>query len=480
MICPCLAAVEWSKTEVASVDPSDPTKMGKRAAEEEDGEADVGALSKRGKRVMNTPLLPYMAGVIDGAVNPYSLETGQGVFALAVAENKLAHDVLEPRVKAAFANMPTPTFSYNIMHGWQSARESVAALMREHFCKDVKCVGPVADEIICTAGAAAALTHIFYCICEAGDVCLVPSPYYSAFDYDLSALAEVKINPVPLAPENGYALTPAMLDDACKRAEREQGRFPRVLLLTNPHNPLGRIMPPAELQALMDWCDAHEVHLVADEIYALSCFGQHLTSSTSKSFVSIGEMLKGTLGPRRHVVWALSKDFGASGWRAGILWTQNKALHEAVSHMAVFSGIAGPLQSVIEQIFNDRAFMEAYLVENSKRLAASCDLVTKALREMEIPYLQPEGGMFVWCDCRQLLKLALPSNPASNEAEDSLYNALWKEARVVITPGLAQHQTEPGWFRVCFAAVKPAVLELAMQSFKEWVASRKASVAIQS
>eukprot|EP00971_Amphidinium_carterae_P278241 5523367-Amphidinium_carterae.1 len=60
--------------------------------------------------------------------------------------------------------------------------------------------------------------------------------------------------------------------------------------------------------------------------------------------------------------------------------------------MAVFSGIAGPLQSVIEQIFNDRAFMEAYLVENSKRLAASCDLVTKALREMEIPYLQPEGG----------------------------------------------------------------------------------------
>jgi len=429
---------------------------------------------------MNTPLLPYIAGVIDGAVNPYNLETGEGVFALAVAENKLAHDVLEPRVKAAFANMPTTTFSYNIMFGWQSVRESISALMRERFCKDVHAVGPVADEIICAAGAAAVLTHTFYCICEAGDVCLIPSPYYSAFDYDLMALAEVSINPVPLSPDNGYALTPDMLDKACKQAEAEKGRFPKVLLLTNPHNPLGRIMPSTELKAVMDWCDAHDVHLVADEIYALSCFGQHLTSTSDApaSFVSIGEMLKGTLGPRRHVVWALSKDFGASGWRAGVLWTQNKDLHKAISNMAVFSGIAGPLQSVIEQIFNDRDFMESYLEENSKRLAASCELVTKALRDMDIPYLQPQGGMFVWCDCRKLLPLASPSNPTSDEAEDLLYNALWKESKIVITPGLAQHQTEPGWFRICYAAVKPAVLEIAMQRFKEWVAGRKASHAM--
>lgn len=77
---------------------------------------------------------------------------------------------------------------------------------------------------------------------------------------------------MPLAPGT-HALEPAALDAAFDRAVALTGRPPRALLLTNPHNPLGRSMPRAELDAVARWCARREVHLVSDEIYALSLFG---------------------------------------------------------------------------------------------------------------------------------------------------------------------------------------------------------------
>lgn len=69
---------------------------------------------------------------------------------------------------------------------------------------------------------------------------LIPAPYYSAFDNDLRAFGEVVRVPVVLDPSNGWALTPQALDAAAAQAVARTGRPPRALLLTNPHNPLGR------------------------------------------------------------------------------------------------------------------------------------------------------------------------------------------------------------------------------------------------
>eukprot|EP00403_Amphidinium_massartii_P024030 CAMPEP_0178407242 /NCGR_PEP_ID=MMETSP0689_2-20121128/19329_1 /TAXON_ID=160604 /ORGANISM="Amphidinium massartii, Strain CS-259" /LENGTH=452 /DNA_ID=CAMNT_0020028313 /DNA_START=114 /DNA_END=1472 /DNA_ORIENTATION=+ len=432
-------------------------------------------ISQRGRRLVDSPVIPYIEGVIDSFVNPYNLETGKGTFGLAVAENKLSYDILDPRVKEAFASTPTSTFGYGIMHGRDYLRESIARLMREKFCKDPACAGPTADELLCVSGAGAVLTHLFYCLCEVGDVVLIPAPYYSAFDFDLSAQAEVKISQVDLTPADGYALSPALLDKAAKKAKEEKGRFPKVLLVTNPHNPLGRIMSRREMQEVIDWCEANDVHLVCDEIYALSCFGQYLPEGSlpTEEFVSLGQLLKGKLGSNKHVVWALSKDFGASGWRAGVLWTQNQDLQKAISNIASFTAISGPLQSVISQVFDDAKFIDSYLEENSRRLASSCAMVMRTLTELRIPFLQPGAGMFIWMDFRSLLPAVSPANPSSAEAEDLLYKALWKESSLVITPGLAQHASEPGWFRICFAALSPAVLEKALENLKAWVESHR-------
>ena len=42
-------------------------------------------------------------------------------------------------------------------------------------------------------------------------------------------------------------------------------------------------------------------------------------------------------------------------------------------------------------------------------------------------------------------------------------------AKVLLTPGRDCHMPEPGWFRVCFAAVPPASLEEAGRRLKAFV-----------
>lgn len=46
----------------------------------------------------------------------------------------------------------------------------------------------------------------------------------------------------------------------------------------------------------------------------------------------------------RHVLWGLSKDFGMSGLRVGVAWTENADLLAALSSAAIFTSVPGPVQ----------------------------------------------------------------------------------------------------------------------------------------
>ncbi|WP_371858228.1 aminotransferase class I/II-fold pyridoxal phosphate-dependent enzyme [Pseudomonas sp. ERMR1:02] len=45
-----------------------------------------------------------------------------------------------------------------------------------------------------------------------------------------------------------------------------------ALLLSNPHNPLGKAFPREELQAIADICLEHDAWIISDEIHAELCF----------------------------------------------------------------------------------------------------------------------------------------------------------------------------------------------------------------
>jgi aspartate/methionine/tyrosine aminotransferase len=95
----------------------------------------------------------------------------------------------------------------------------------------------------------------------------------------------------------------------------------KAVVLCNPHNPLARCYPKKALLELMEWCQEHALHLVVDEIYALTELAE--LPDKAAGFVSalaLTEPLRseGAVkieASRVHVVWSASKVFGMSGFR---------------------------------------------------------------------------------------------------------------------------------------------------------------------
>jgi aspartate/methionine/tyrosine aminotransferase len=199
-----------------------------------------------------------------------------------------------------------------------------------------------------------------------------------------------------------------------------------------------------QLQEVLDWSSRAGIHVVFDEIYALSVFGE-------RAFVSAAS-LRAVLGPRVHVVWAFSKDFGASGLRCGVLWSENQAVLQAVDALAYWAACSGDTQFLLGRLVADREFVDAYILQMRDRLRAIHTLVREALERHHIAHIPAEAGFFVICDLRRWL------DEPSWAAEDRLWRRIVDEAKVNLTPGAACRIAEPGWFRLCFASVAPAAV----------------------
>lgn len=68
--------------------------------------------------------------------------------------------------------------------------------------------------------------------------------------------------------------TPSDLDHAATLAEAK-GLRARILLLTNPNNPLGTIHPPEIIRSAIEWARSRNMHIIVDELYALSVHDQN-------------------------------------------------------------------------------------------------------------------------------------------------------------------------------------------------------------
>lgn len=451
-------------------------------------------LSERGMQLMQ-PALPYLSNVLKGFSSPFDVDKNpEGYILVAVAENKLCwSDIILHRIRRYFevecSGPPSWSANYGPLHGAPVLREAVANFMKIKFYQELPYPCPFAlsgEDIICTAGATAAVSNLFYAICSPGDTVLIPAPYYSAFDNDLRAFGHVDREPVHLNADNGYRLTADLLQAAYDKITLARGRPPRALLLTNPNNPLGRIMPVDELLEVVAWCDSKNADglcfdLVSDEIYALSCFaeekkalGMSSAGVGAESFVSIGSILKGDLAAHRaHIIWGISKDFGLSGFRVGVTWSGDPTVRAALVSACAFSSVSGLTAAVVTTMLSDVGWCNAYIAENARRLAKSCRLVEETLDILALQYVAPYSGMFVYVDMSALLPL-LSSTQDPWLLEDQVYNELADNHKLILTPGAAQHAAYAGCFRICYAFVSFETLQVAMDRLTKYVTDLRA------
>ena len=100
-----------------------------------------------------------------------------------------------------------------------------------------------------------------YVPAEENDTVLIPSPYYAAFSNDLGVRAKLNLKGIDCGGIIGVDGLEESYDYRVK-----------IVLITNPHNPTGRIYSVEELKEIVEWCRRRKVHLIVDEIYCMSVF----------------------------------------------------------------------------------------------------------------------------------------------------------------------------------------------------------------
>ena len=210
---------------------------------------------------------------------------------------------------------------------------------------------------------------------------------------------------------------------------------------TNPKKKaLGIIYSPTIIRNAIAWARKRGLHTIVDEIYALSTH-----QARNHGFESVIKVMDNQLGNDVHMVWAISKDFGASGLRVGLIYTQNQLLLEGLATLNIFRGVSGPIQMVVSELLTDDDFVDKYLDESRNRLVYSYQICTCKLEEMVIPYVPATAGQFVYIDCTSLLP------KPTFEYEQQLFQLISDYAHVVLTPGENQRDRTPGMFRICYA-----------------------------
>eukprot|EP00536_Pseudo-nitzschia_multiseries_P002547 jgi/Psemu1/235801/estExt_Genewise1.C_340088 len=390
---------------------------------------------------------------------------------MCMAENKLVIDLLSQRLQSHSTTVSAFSdpivYCYNSFLGLPVARQAVSYFLANRFLHPptnsqrpstdgggvsletaLQSINPA--HIGIGSGAAGILNSLFYLLGDEGDACLIPAPYYAAFESDLRIVARVIPFAVQMAnPSRGP--TASELDLAFIKA-KSQGLNPKFLLITNPNNPLGVVYSRDVMLKAVAWARKRRVHTIVDEIYALSTHYKYGTG-----FESIIKILDNQLGDDVHFVWSISKDLGASGLRFGVVYSQNEAFLNGLANLNVFSGVSNPIQMVVSELLTDDAFLDMYLEESRARLRESYHICIAKLEEMVVPFVPAMAGQFVYVDLSSLLP------EKTMEWERRLSQLLIDHARLILTPGESQRERTPGMFRLCYAWITPEVLEIGLE-----------------
>ncbi|KAJ0096419.1 hypothetical protein Patl1_28458 [Pistacia atlantica] len=412
----------------------------------------------------------YFLGWLEYENNPYDeVKNPKGIIQMGLAENQLSFDLLESWLAknpdaAGFKKDGQSIFRelalFQDYHGLPAFKQALVDFMSEIRGNKVT-FDP--SNLVLTAGATSANETLVFCLAEPGEAFLLPTPYYPGFDRDLKWRTGVEIVPIQCTSSNGFQITETALEEAYQLAQKRNLKVKGVLV-TNPSNPLGTTMSHTELNLLVNFISAKNIHLISDEIYSGTVF-------SSPGFISIMEILKERsfedteVWNRVHIVYSLSKDLGLPGFRVGAIYSNDDMVVAAATKMSSFGLVSSQTQYLLSAMLSDKKFTKNYISENQKRLKQRHKKLVSGLEKAGISCLKSNAGLFCWVDMRHLLS----SN--TFEAEIELWKKIVYDVKLNISPGSSCHCTEPGWFRVCFANMSEETLKLSMQRLKAFVDS---------
>lgn len=311
--------------------------------------------------------------------------------------------IAEP-IKAALRQYAdSDNFGYPEQDGLPGVKEATLKRLNERHGWQVE-----AKDLTLINGIVPGLFLSVMALSSTQDEVIVPSPIYGPFKMAVEMTGRKGVY-VPLI-ELGYELDFDALEKSVTPASR-------VLMICNPHNPVGRVFTRAELEKLADFALRHRLWVVSDELHSDLVFSKH----KHIPFASLND----EIAQRTITLFGPTKTFNIAGLKIGFAASQNPDLLKRFE--AVSAGLMGK-PNVFAQTALVAAFTEgdAWLTETLSYLEANRDFIGDYLKTNipQIGYRAPEGTYLAWLDMRKL-ELENPETFALEQAKVALNNGAW-------------------------------------------------------
>ncbi|KAK2874935.1 hypothetical protein FQN49_001936 [Arthroderma sp. PD_2] len=386
-----------------------------------------------------------------------------GFVNVGVAENFLMHDTLLEYIRT-HAELPPKYLTYNDGGDGSRRLKTAASRFLNRHLKPVVQLKP--EHLMVTNGVSAAIEHMSWAFTDPGEGILLGRPHYGAFIPDIVSRPLAEVVPVSFDEVDPFEVKcVAKYEKALLEFEEQTGKRVRALVLCHPHNPLGRCYPRETIVELMRLCQKYQVHLISDEIYAMSVWENTVDVAANTPAPVVFESAlsiptQDLIDPQLvHALWGMSKDFGANGIRVGIIISQsNPDLVAALKGPTLYSYVSGLSDHIAASILEDDTFTDEYIRINQRKLSESYAIVARAMQAHDIEYATGcNASFFVWANLGKAYlankRITLPDDSPTDLTRMVMEELIQK--RVFLADGTAFGSEKPGWFRIVFSHPKP-------------------------
>ena len=283
---------------------------------------------------------------------------------------------LERRVQhGIFGYVRVPKAYYAAIRGW-FARRHDWSLEKEW--------------ILYTSGVVPAVSAVIKALTEPGDSVVVQPPVYNCFYSSIrNNGCRIVTNPLKYEDQT-YRIDFEDLEQ--KTADPSV----KLLLLCNPHNPVGRVWSPEELIRIGEICQRHQVRVISDEIHGELAFPEHpYTPFASLSPEHLWNSVT-CVSP--------SKAFNIAGLQIAQIIARDATLRQKIDRAININEVCDVNPFGVEATIAAYNESEAWLDQLIAYIQANYTYLRDFFQQFlpTIPVINLEGTYLVWTDCRTL------------------------------------------------------------------------------
>ena len=240
------------------------------------------------------------------------------------------------------------------------------------------------ENIVVTIGSTEAMVDTIFALTNPGDKIVMFSPYFENYRAQ-AIMADCEPVFVPLIPPS-FHFDPEVLEDAFRQ-------HPKAILICNPSNPSGKVFTREELKLIAELCIKYDVYAIMDEVY------EHIVYDGREMvyMASLPGMWERTVSCS-----SLSKTYSITGWRLGYAIAP-KPIMDRIKQYHDFNTVGAPAP-LMEAAVVGLDMPDSYYEEFGAHYAHMKALFTGGMKELGIPFTDPEGTYFVLADIAPYMK----------------------------------------------------------------------------